>query len=477
MNEEVKPTSARDYLAEFARRSDREDPPTFVGRGDILQRMEDDLQNRLLRWREGASDAWRGGTWLVQGAPGAGKTALLAQLRKRVAQPPVRTCTLHVRDLRDPSGCHRQLAEALWPGAGKAMGARTTSTGDTALHVPGLHAGRSVATDSPVMTWDDFRSSARAQPERLHPVVLLIDEIQNVAGDRAGAPAGFLQWLHEATDNLPILPVYGGLAWSEDHLDGLGISRLSDNGHVDTLAPLTDAECMAAVRRFVLNPKHRIRTAGAEDPVIAAWAGAIAEKCSGWPQHLHGSLRALARELLAEDVGRALARAQPARAAADAEQARTDYYNKRLGSGRLQGSDLLAVVGLLAVQAGAEAGAPLNVATLGAGLQQFATWAGPSRPELQFPEGFTGTRFVRDGLIGAGLLHQTTPPVRRLSAPIPSLVTYVQQHEDYAPLWETVREYLAHSMPEGSPHLTALASLLPAASSAALRPETAPFKP
>ena len=503
--------SKPDYLAEFASRSDRQDPPAFVGRRDILQQIADDLQNRLSSWRRGADDAWRGGTWLVQGAPGAGKTALLAELRKNVvlstvpvapdtpseddagadfvvvsrrklkawASPPlpavspvapeshspVRTCELHVRDLHDPSWCHQVLAEVLWPGTGKALGARITSTGEAALQVPGLRAGRSVATDSPGMTWRGVLLAARAQPERLHPVVLLIDEVQNVSGGREGPAAGVLQWLHEATDNLPVLPVYGGLAWSEEHLDGLGVSRLSNNGRVDTLGSLTVEERAEAVQRFVLSPKYRIRTAGMEDPLIAQWAAAIAEECSGWPQHLHVSLWALARELLREDVGRELARAQPERAAADAEKAREDYYNKRLGNSRLDGRSQLAGLGVLAVQAGGAAGVPLDIMTLGDALERFAACAGPFRPTLRLPPPVPdqyGTPLplgesmvVR--MIQAGMLHFADD---ELSVPIPSLVRYVQQRYRQ-PLREPLQRFLAEDSPVPGWTPEALLGVLP----------------
>ena len=474
--------SKRDYLAEFTLLSDRQDPPAFVGRGGILQRIAADLDNRLRRWRDGAGDAWRGGTWLVQGAPGAGKTALLEELCKRLlsAMPAVRVLALEPADLREPARVYGTLTGPLFQEEGRWADLKRAALErlphQVAIGVSGVGSvGLQGVAPEGVMHREDLLRCAR-RGSKPHPVVLLIDEVQNVSGGRDGAAAGVLQWLHQATGNLPVLPVYGGLAWSEEHLDGLGISRLSDNGHVDTLGLLTEEERAEAVRRFVLDPKYRIRTGGAGDPLIAQWAEQVAKECAGWPQHLHVSLRALAQELLQADVGRELRRAEPARAAA-AEKAREAYYKKRLGNARLQGCSPLAGLGVLAVQAGEDAGKPLREATLGTGLQRFAAWAGPEQPDLQLPEGFTGRRFVDDGLIGAGLLHRGEPPAQRLSVPIPSLVTYVQQHADYAPLWAMVREYLTGPMPEGDPHLPgALAPLLPAIAGVDVASAT-PFKP
>ena len=73
-------------LGRFARSGDRRPPPAFVGRRNILDAVEADLEDQLDDWRKGVLGAFAGVTWLLQGAPGAGKTALLTHLAEVVAK-------------------------------------------------------------------------------------------------------------------------------------------------------------------------------------------------------------------------------------------------------------------------------------------------------------------------------------------------------------------------------------------------------
>ena len=258
-----------DLLTRFAAKTDRQDPPHFVGRQDIIQALTNDLQFRIEDWKEQKPDAWTSGTWLIQGAPGAGKTALLQELENRLPEhvqsnKTIRFCKLHTKDLDDTNAWQKKLGEALLPGTGKAMETMERIQLGAKLNLQVLQAGSDVQQQAPALTWSGLLIQYRENPENFHPVVLLIDEIQNTKGNRNDPLAETLQWLHEGTDQLPILPIYGGLAWSEEKLNELGISRLSDNERAHTLPGLSLEECSQAVYAFLEKPAYRIQ-ANAED--------------------------------------------------------------------------------------------------------------------------------------------------------------------------------------------------------------------
>ena len=415
-----------DLLTRFAAKTDRQHPPHFVGRQDVIQALTNDLQFRIEDWKEKSPDAWTSGTWLIQGAPGAGKTALLQELENRLPEhvqsnKTIRFCKLHTKDLDDTNAWQKKLGEALSPGAAKAMETMEQIQTGVKLGIPLAQAGTDVQEQAPVLTWSELLIQYRETPQNFHPVVLMIDEIQNTTGDKDSPATKTLQWLHEGTDQLPILPIYGGLAWSEEKLNELGISRLSDNGRVYTLPGLSLEECSQAVYAFLEKPAYQIQAkAEAKD----WWAQQIAKECHGWPQHLHGSLRALAQELLADSVNRHLNQVESTKVAAKSRMARESYYEKRLSNSRLQNRPALAAIGTLLVQAGQTLKTPCCIAELGDALQHFSNWATQTgKKRYQLPEHTSGEQFAKQ-LIQAGLLHQEK---EQLSVPIPSLIKYLQE--------------------------------------------------
>ena len=382
-------------LREFADRTDRQEPPVFVGRQALLDGIGTDLQRRFDQWLAGTSDAWESGTWLVQGAPGAGKTALLRHLRQTLpvrltvsleadADPePCRVCTLHVSDLRDRAECRRRLAEALLPEGGATLSASVSRTRAT---------GGGLGTPGVAQVYQQKTTSTTAPS------------------------AEFLQWLHEATDGLPILPVYGGLAWSESRLRQLGLSRLADE-RVHTLPALTSAECREAVLGFL--DKYRVRGEAGER---GDWVRNVSNSCQGWPQHLHVGLRALARGLIADEVDGELGSVDQGQVLQEAGRAREDYYQRRLQNSRLEDTPMLAAVAVGALAHSAQAH---SVPRLGQAVQRVASRQAHNQdPDYALPDGVSGKQYVQR-LIETGVLHKESDGT--LYVPIPSFVTYLQE--------------------------------------------------
>ena len=76
------------------------------------------------------------------------------------------------------------------------------------------------------------------------PVVLMIDEFQNIVGSKDSLHAKVLHELHEATYKLPILPVVAGLSGTVERSTELGLTRLGSN-HV--VAGLDADEAIEAI--------------------------------------------------------------------------------------------------------------------------------------------------------------------------------------------------------------------------------------
>lgn len=319
-------------LRAFALEDDRLPPPAFVGRRDVIA----DIEHAAARAAEGGA-AVRGRTRLVFGAPGAGKTSLLDELARRwraraadgdPAAPAPVDC--EPGELASPVAFTEAVLSALAPDSSFRAANSTTTEGGGGI--PGV-AGPSVSRTTSVpplidsvragrTPWAAIREATR--PERLaRPVVLLVDEAQNMPGDPGGdGRTRLLGELHGGRHGLPILAVLGGLGSAKQVMARRGISRFA-RGAVHSLPRLTGAESTEAVERFLA--RHRI--AGGPE-ARARWPRRIAEACHGWPQHLHNYLCSAAQALA--EAGGDLERADLDAALAVGDEWRRRYYDARL---------------------------------------------------------------------------------------------------------------------------------------------------
>ena len=319
-------------LRAFALEDDRLPPPAFVGRRDIIA----DIEHAVAEAAAGGA-AVRGRTRLVFGAPGAGKTALLYELARRWraraadgdASAPV-PIDCQPGELTSPVAFAEAVLSALVPDPSYDVAESTTTEG--AGGVPGV-AGLSVSRTRSVPSLVDSVQAGRTpwaaireatQPERLvRPVVLLVDEAQNMPGDPGGdGRTRLLAELHDGRHGLPVVAVLGGLGDSKQVMARRGISRFA-RGAVHSLPPLTDTESGEAVKRFLA--RHRVAGDG---EAKVRWQRRIAEACNGWPQHLHNYLCGAARALA--DAGGDLEHADLDAALAAGDEWRRQYYDARL---------------------------------------------------------------------------------------------------------------------------------------------------
>jgi len=286
-------------LREFLDTEERESPMFYVGRESVIRRVLASAEGAFDRVAAGEIAA--GQTWVVQGAPGAGKTSLLNELRKRPESRGQAPWEGEMPNfVRIPVNClesERETVRRIAAGIlNDEMYRKATEAGSErggGLDLGGFKASmrgaKRTVTAPPEATFE----SLKELPEECwaRPLVLTVDEIQN-ARIRA---LGVLTQLHLGEHDLPIVPVYGGLANSKDALENIegtknGLTRIARR-RIVTLGRLSREEACHAVKRLC-------RECG-----IRNWEGLdlperIAEQSEGWPQHLHSGLQALAQGLL-----------------------------------------------------------------------------------------------------------------------------------------------------------------------------------
>ena len=459
---EEKPVDPRlRALRRFARTTNRERPILFAGREDQVNGFMDDLKERTEEWLEWRKSnplkadpseskpppAWESTTWLFQGAPGAGKTSLLRHLREDIANNAelnVRVCIIEMQDdLYDDLRLKKCIAEAWIPGATADMeGTDTTTTvkgakigARLAASVGAFNAelnssvegSESTVRQRAGLAWDNLVQVAKAYPEEFPPVVVTFDEAQNLSEKAASQ----LDWLNKGEHGLPIVPVFGGLAWTEDHFGKkeMGLSRLGAN-RVHNLKALSPEACGKVVDFFFESKEFDI-IASPEDK--AKWKKGIIERSDGWPHHLTAGLMALAQELGKDKVNRRLDRVEEDLALENEGEIRCGYYDRRLASFGLNFLDLPYLAAAAIAYLDQNSSMMLDSVLLGGAIDRghvrelALSWPKMNLAKddlrLMLPEGTKGAEAV-EAMIDSGMLHKEKDG--ELVVPIPSFVDHMK---------------------------------------------------
>ena len=427
----VSQTPDLEGLREFATETGRVDPPAFVGRGEFIREFQRDIRTRTRKWYDGKPGPWKSGSWLFQGAPGAGKTALLAELQKIIVPNSdgtptnLNVCMLKKEALNSAVELESELL-SLFPD--NLLGALIRKIG---LKISLLGFGSaeiSAEKKAAAEAWRQKVRKAQLNPGKYPPLLVMIDEAQGIE-HKARAQLG---WLHEGTHGLPILPVFGGLAWTRKHFKAITpvLSRIDDDRAL-TLEKLPEKDCLDAVRKFL--KKFRVV---ASPQATEEWAQAIAEDCMGWPQHLHVGLHGMARALIAPGVDGNLDRLDETdliEARQYAEKRRNAYYSDRLASENLKGNRCLSAVAVSCLRS---SGDSASRATMQKKIRKVSDEAGGMGADHEFalPEETTPRQYV-EGMIHAGILHEDGDGY--LSVPIPCFHNYLLEKLEQ---WEQDRK-------------------------------------
>ncbi len=327
---------------------DRGSTPFFSGRHQEIEDIELSIEGVMERHRNGIRMPAADETWLFQGPPGVGKSALLARLDERWGSEPSESAPITL-PIRVDLICNQTKLVAKIAGA-IAIANNDAEASDKLRQIISMdHSiatrisdeflikaaaqssdGKSVTTEPRELTWETLANLF--PPEKWkRPVVLMLDEVQSMR-DLAGQSE--VSNLHQGIHGLPIIPIFAGLLDSYDALRKHHISRMSSRRRV-TLGALEQSEAENSVKRML--DAFRVDSSNRCD-----WARRIAGECSGWPQHLHTNLQALAKVLAANNGMLGPTDGDFARSVSEISATyRNEYYEDRLDD------DLVGCVGLL----------------------------------------------------------------------------------------------------------------------------------
>ncbi len=239
--------------------SDRGPSPYFHGRESI--------QRDFKKILERAHASKTGTTFLIQGAPGAGKTALLYQMEKEALDRQWEVVYINVQDLYNPA----HLAQTF----GESYVTRKQTATNLDAKVLSREYIKEVAGDSSVIQVLKSLISDSG-------VVLILDEAQRIAAF-AGKPEELkvmelLDVIHNGKLGQPAILLAAGLGQTKASFGKLGISRFGRNCVVELGTLSKESE------RLVIEDWIQKEGRGQGDP--SAWVDAIARETHGWPQHI-----------------------------------------------------------------------------------------------------------------------------------------------------------------------------------------------
>ena len=411
-----------DALRRFSELPDREATPYFGGRADETGLVERALNRIRERAREGHWHPSGGETILFQGAPGAGKSALLHHLvrgwRSAGPEAPVVVSTAASHYVNEAALAIR-VAKAVDPTLAarfrRTVATRSSTTRSLRGGVPG------VATGNAATEMSRQEAMAPAEPaledvmeaisELRRTIVLVLDEAQVLESFDADSTRPVITGLHTGSHGGSLLPVFAGLAHSGTVLQDCGISRFSID-HDRTLEVLSFDEAVETVHLMLADCRVR-----GDRGIKRRWAQALANESCGWPQHLHVAMRALAAQLLAASTPGQLEAVDSGFGVAvlrASALAREKYYGRRIDAPLAAARHLLAEIFR---RMGDEA-------TLDALLSHIREAAHPGVGSRSLPKEFDEERFL-DHMIRRGVLQHASG--HTLACPIPSLRDYIER--------------------------------------------------
>ena len=334
---------ARANLLEYVEEGDRNEPPIFVGRDEIISRVIRDVERCRLNTSERACF-----TSVLNGVPGAGKTSLLSEIKNQISSEDGAVGVVSVVSLEGVElGNYPRVASAFihaYSGRGSIPDSEKSksTTAKFGIHAVGLER-RTTETKSAIAqqvqsigVWSTIHKNTSIVEDR-DVFILLVDESQNIPG---GNPNGtgknnLVMPLHagfKATEGIKILPVFAGLSDTLTVLSERGASRLRDSA-THRIAALTLDETEWLVSAWLQYKDFGFDGLfTAEDINRVSKMFAVASE--GWPRHANTYLRELGRSVL--EVG---SRNNPKVDLTDAldrgHRGRLRYYNARLSTADL----------------------------------------------------------------------------------------------------------------------------------------------
>lgn len=239
---------------------DRGPAKYFHGRKQILRAFKK-LVGR-------ATQAKSGTTFLIQGAPGAGKSALLHECGKQAASAGWEIADIDPLALWNPDELQQSLS---------LKKTFKLEGGSARVGIPGIGQAEVSAGRSPHTVKTLLR-------EGNNPLLLTLDEAQTLGKksdlppDQAHTAGSVLNTIHNGRLDRSVILLAAGLGTTVESFRSFGVSRFAKQCLVELGA--LDKEAERAVIQDWL--KKHARAKG--DPT--AWIDSIAQETHGWPQHI-----------------------------------------------------------------------------------------------------------------------------------------------------------------------------------------------
>ncbi len=391
-------------------------PRVFVGRAEVL----DDIAKAARQVWKGSGDNKHGAektTRIIQGAPGAGKSSILEEMKKNperlhtesVGKAPL-VVALKSGDIGGAADILQPLARSINPRAAEEFLSHSirTSGGEAGIGLGPVKAfGKQETTMEPArprMHWDVFGEWAERHGGFDRPIVLAIDEAQRLDHDQKHPVSKLFQSLHDGC-GLPIALVLAGLSDTEHSARKMGLTRIPHR-QKHNIGRFPDHEVQELMERSCAH--FGIGIAGFEHEIDR-----LIEPCDGWPRHLHIVLQALGAEALRTEGD--LGRAAWERIQAEIKTGRDGYYDGQF-------SDEMEISRNMTAQVMTE----LDYCSDRATIQNLMDKLHDSDPrEYRLPAGMDADSFFIH-LVHQGALHRESR--NQFVCPIPSFRTYLLEH-------------------------------------------------
>ncbi len=279
-----------------------------------------------------------GGTMIFQGAPGAGKTALMNECMEAVRQhstldAPWVAVSVNPASLQFPGTVvsaivtainaeNRRLLKHL-PDTRTRWLKKVLNEGEKLLHEMASWnlsiEGVSLSKKEHAASAQQLFIHASSLLKNYHAVVF-VDEAQNTPD--TPPTKDVLDCLHRDTQGIPLIAAFFGLSDTQSVLGQCGLSRLPKD-RVVTLDTLSLADARSAIQGI-------FDCYGSGDSGEAEWIDALTDLSQGWPQHINSVSVAALRVL--NDHGGRLDEGLLQQAIESGRKYKDCYYAHRLGA-------------------------------------------------------------------------------------------------------------------------------------------------